>query len=196
LKLSNSKFLLILFLIFIGVDVCFVILLSKDIIARNTYNDILLWVNFGFLVTLFIKFAKKPLMDAIRGVREKLEEELGTLKKQHSAKKTDLDAEEAKLRDIQKHLDEIRARIIEMGEKEKQKIIEQAKIAAEKMIEDAKAYAAFQMDKARKQLSDEMVDIAISMVQEKLKKEISKEDNEKLIGDFLASLEATKPQLN
>jgi len=171
-------------------------ILSQDIIARNTYNDILLWVNFGFLVTLFIKFAKTPLMEAIRGVRDKVEEELGVLKNQHSAKKTDLDAEEARLRDIQNHLDEIQARIIAMGEKEKQKIIDQAKIAAEKMIEDAKAYAGFQMEKAKKQLSDEMIDIAISMVEKKLAKEITLKDNDKLINDFLADLEATKPHLN
>ncbi len=191
-----KKFLLIFLLVFIGANVCFLILLNQDILARKTYNDILLFVNFGVLVTLFIKFAKNPLMDAIRGVREKHEEELGAVKKQHRATKTDLDAEEAKLQDIQKHLDEIRARIIEMGEKEKQKIIEQAKIAAERMVQDAKAYATFQMDKARKQLSEEMVDIAISMVEERLSKEISKKDNDKLISDFLVNLETTKPHLN
>jgi F-type H+-transporting ATPase subunit b len=156
----------------------------------------MLWVNFGVLVVVFIKFARKPLMDALRGARDKIGEELGTINKQHLDKKTDLNSQEAKLNNIQKHLDEIRARIIEMGEKEKQKIIEQAKIAAEKMVEDANTYARLQMDKARKQLSDEMVDIAISMAEERLAKEISKEDNEKLISDFLVNLEATKPHLN
>jgi len=165
-------------------------------VERKAYDVMLLWVNFGILVTLFIKFAKKPLIDALQGVRNKHEEELGAIKKQHSDKKTDLDFQEAKLSDIQKHLDEIRGRIIEMGEKEKEKIIEQAKIAAEKMVEDAKSYASFQIGKARKQLSDEMVDIAISMVEERLAKEISKEDNESLISDFLVNLEATKPHLN
>ena len=163
---------------------------------RKLYDTIMLWVNFGVLVAVFIKFAKKPLMDALRGVRAKHEQELGEIKKQHNDSKGGLDSEEAKLKDIQKRLDEIRARIIEMGEKEKQKIIEQARISAEKMIEDAKSYASFQMDKARKQLSDEMVDIAISMVEERLAKEISKEDNENLISDFLVNLEATKPHLN
>ncbi len=191
-----KKFLLIFLLVLIGANAAFVLLLNQDIIARKTYDTILLFVNFGVLVTLFIKFAKNPLVDAIRGVREKHEEELGTIKKQHSDTKTDLDSEEAKLQDIQKHLDEIRARIIEMGEKEKQKIIAQAKIAAERMIQDAKSYATFQMDKARKQLSDEMVDMAISIVEERLEKEISQEDNEKLISDFLVSLETTKPHLN
>jgi len=192
LNQNIKKFLLIFFLICIG---AYVTLLFIPV-ERRTYDVLLLWVNFGVLVTLFIKFAKNPLMDALRGVRAKHEEELGEIKKQHKDSKGGLDSEEAKLKGIQKQLDEIRARIIEMGEKEKQKIIEQAKISAKKMIEDAKSYASFQMDTARKQLSDEMVDIAISMVEERLAKEISKEDNEKLISDFLVNLEATKPHLN
>jgi F-type H+-transporting ATPase subunit b len=164
--------------------------------GRKLYDTIMLWVNFGILVALFIKFARKPLMDALHGVRSKLEGEIGEITEQHSESKAGLDSEEAKLRDIQTHLDEIRARIIEMGEKEKRKIIDQAKIAADKMIEDAKAYASFQMEKARKQLSDEMIDIAISMVEKRLAKEITLKDNDKLINDFLANLEATKPHLN
>lgn len=187
-----KKFLLIFLLICIGVYVtCLYIP-----VERKTYNALLLWVNFGVLVVLFIKFARKPLMDALHGVRSKLEEEIGEVTKQRSEIKAGLDSEEAKLRDIQTHLDEIRARIIEMGEKEKQRIIDQAKIAAEKMIKDAEAYASFQMDKAKKQLSDDMIDIAISMVEKRLAKEITLKDNDKLINDFLANLEATKPHLN
>ena len=52
------------------------------------------------------------------------------------------------------------------------------------------------MTKARKQLSDEMVDMAISKVEEKLKEEISPEDNEKLVNDFLGNLGSAKMQLN
>ena len=163
---------------------------------RKPYNIIMLWLNFGILVALFLKFARKPLMDFLRGVHDKLKEEIDGIKEQHSEVKGNMDSEEAKLTEIQQHLEEIRARIIEMGEKEKQKIIGQAKVAAAKMIEDAKAYSTFQMTKARKQLSDEMVDMAISKVEEKLKEEISPEDNEKLVNDFLGTLGSAKLQMN
>lgn len=163
---------------------------------RKPYNVIMLWVNFGILVVLFVKFARKPLMEALRGIHDRIKEEIDGIKKQHREAKGQMDSEEARLAEIQQHLEEIRARIIEMGEKEKEKIIEQAKMAAEKMIEDARAYASFQMTLARKQLSDEMVDIAISEVEEKLKKEITGEDNERLVDDFLANLGSAKLQLN
>lgn len=164
--------------------------------GRKTYNTIMLWVNFGILVVVFIKFARKPLMDALRAFIDKVAGELNGIKTQHSENEKTLNVEMAKVENIQNHLDGMRSRIIEMGEKEKKKIIEQAKLAAEKMIDDAKAYAGFQMEKARKELSDEMVDLAISLVEEKLAEEISQEDNEKLINDFLVNLETTKPHLN
>jgi F-type H+-transporting ATPase subunit b len=163
---------------------------------RKPYNVIMMWINFGILVVLFLKFARKPLMAALRGMRDRIKEEIDGIKKQHREVKGHMDSEEARLAEIQQHLEEIRASIIEMGEKEKEKIIEQAKVTAGKMIEDARAYASFQMARARKQLSDEMVDIAISKVEERLKKEISSEDNENLVNDFLENLGSAKMQLN
>jgi F-type H+-transporting ATPase subunit b len=161
---------------------------------RKPYNIIMLWINFGILVVLFIKFARKPLMDALHGVHDRIKEEIDGIKRQHQQVKGSMDTEELKLKEIQQHLEEIRARIIEMGEKEKQKIIEQAKVSAAKMIDDARSYASFQMTRARKQLSDEMVDLAVSMVEEKLKEEISPEDNERLVNDFLGNLGTAKLQ--
>jgi F-type H+-transporting ATPase subunit b len=163
---------------------------------RKPYNVIMMWINFGILVVLFLKFARKPLMAALRGMRDRIKEEIDGIKKQHREVKGHMDSEEARLAEIHEHLEEIRASIIEMGEKEKEKIIEQAKVTAGKMIEDARAYASFQMARARKQLSDEMVDIAISKVEERLKKEISSEDNENLVNDFLENLGSAKMQLN
>jgi F-type H+-transporting ATPase subunit b len=163
---------------------------------RKSYDIVMLWVNFGILVVLFVKFARKPLMDALRGVHDRLKEEIDGISRQHRKIKSSMDTEEAKLGEIQQHLDEIRVRIMEMGEKEKQKIIEQAKVTAEKMIVDARAYARFQMSRARKQMSDEMVDLAVTMVEEKLKEEISAEDNETLVNEFLGNIGSAKAHLN
>ena len=66
--------------------------------GRKLYDIIMLWVNFGILVALFIKFARKPLMDAVHVVRCKLEGEIGEITKQHGDSKAGLDSEEAKLR--------------------------------------------------------------------------------------------------
>ncbi len=164
--------------------------------GRKIYDTVMLWVNFSILVVIFVKYARKPLMEALRGVVDKIAGELNDIKQQRLENEKYLVAEESKIKDIQSHLDEIQTRIIEMGEKEKAAIIEQAKAAAEKMITDAEAYARHQIEKARKELTDEMVDIAISMVEENLAKEISQEDDDKLINEFLVDLDTTKTHLN
>lgn len=186
-----------------AVVVVWIFLLCPEVFAaveqpawRKPYNIAMLWVNFGILVALFIKFAKKPLMKALGDMSHKIAEDLKHFKSLLNNRTKNLKAEEAKIEEIQKHIDDIRKRIIKMGEKEKNKIIENANKAAQRMVEDARAYAKIQLDRARKELSDKMVDMAISMVEEKMKKEVSKEDNDRLINDFLVNLETTKPHLN
>ena len=195
----NKSIRVLLFLI-LSLGVCVLVSCPEVCAAQETpswrkpYDIIMLWINFGILVVLFIKFARKPLMDALRGVHDRIKEEIDGIKRQHQNVQGSMDTEELKLKEIQQHLDEIRVRIIEMGEKEKQKIIDQAKVSAEKMVEDARAYASFQMARARQQLTDEMVDLAVSMVEEKLHEEISLEDNERLVDDFLGNLSTAKLQ--
>jgi F-type H+-transporting ATPase subunit b len=194
LKPKEKKLLIILFCVAAYLSFPFAVkIFTSD---RKLYDSIMLWVNFGVLVVVFIKFARKPLMDALHSVREKIKKNLDAIKKQFDDTKSDVDGEQAKLDNIEQYLEEVQKHIIEMGKKERARIIEQARITAEKMIADAEAHAAYQMAKAKKELSDEMVDIAISMVEKKLKKEITQEDNASFVDQFLVNLETTKPQLN
>jgi len=163
--------------------------------GRRLWDNIMLWVNFGILVFFFLKYARKPLMDFLRGVRDKTKKDLDTIEKQLKDAESRMNAESAKIEEIEQYIEAIRQNIIEMGKKEKERIIEEAKLTADRMIEDAKAYSGYQLAKARKQLSDEMVDIAISMVKERLIKGISEQDNEKLINQFIADLDTSKQQI-
>ena len=134
-------------------------------------------------------------MDFFRGVTDKIKKDLDTIEKQFKDAESQMKAETAKIDEIEQYIATIRQNIIELGKKEKEKIVEEAKITAERMIEDAKAYSGYQLAKARKKLSDEMVEIAISMVKERLIKGISEQDDEKLIDQFIADLGASKQQI-
>jgi F-type H+-transporting ATPase subunit b len=160
--------------------------------GRRLWDNIMLWVNFGILVFFFLKYARKPLMDFLRGIRDKIKKDLDTIEKQFESAESQMNAESAKIEEIDQHIEALRQNIIEMGKKEKERIIEQAKQTAKRMIEDAEAYSGYQLAKARKELSDKMVDIAISMVKERLVMGISEQDNEKLINQFIVDLNASK----
>lgn len=163
--------------------------------GRRLWNNIMLWVNFGILVFFFMKYAKKPLLDYLRSVREKIEENLNTLNHEVRTARSSMEAENKKLQEIEDHLEEIKTRITEIGLAEKEKIIETGKATAQEMIENAKAYANYKLSLARKRISDELVDTAVSMAGESLAKGISPEDSDKLVANFFTDLETSKERL-
>ena len=163
--------------------------------GRRLWDNTMLWVNFGILVFFFLKYARKPLMDFLRGVRDKTKKDLDTIEKQFKDAEAQMKAEAAKIDEIEQHIETIKENIIELGKKEKEKIIEQAKMTAERMIEDAKAYSGYRLAKARKELSDAMVDMAISMVRERLEKGISDHDNEVIVNRFITDLGSSKQRI-
>jgi len=156
--------------------------------GRKLWDNVLLWINFAVLVFFFIKFARKPLMDYLRSVRSKMEKDITTLNGQKEGAKSLMDAEAEKLKTVDQYIQEIRESILEIGRKEKEKAIQEGKMMAEKMVEDAKIYSQYKIAMARKELSDEMVDIAVEKAAEKLAQAISEKDEDHLIDDFIANL--------
>jgi F-type H+-transporting ATPase subunit b len=160
--------------------------------ARKRWDNILLFVNFGILVFLFLKYARRPLMDLLRGKGREIKEELDSIDILRKNAKSTMDAAEKRLNKIDQHLTEIHENIVLMGKKEKDKIIQEGKTASDKLLRDAEIYSKNRMIVAKKELSDEFVDNAVAQVEEKLKKGISKEDNEKIIDQFIEDLETSK----
>ncbi|MEJ2724454.1 MAG: ATP synthase F0 subunit B [Deltaproteobacteria bacterium] len=163
--------------------------------GRRIWNNIMLWVNFGILAFLFVKYAKKPLMGYLRSVKQKVEENLNTINREVQTAKTSMEAENRKLQEIEEHLEEIKARITEIGQAERERIVESGRTMAQEMIENAKAYANYRLSRAKKKISDELVDNAVSMAAETLRKGISQEDSDKLVAKFFTDLEASKKRL-
>jgi F0F1-type ATP synthase membrane subunit b/b' len=64
------------------------------------------------------------------------------------------------------------------------------------MIEDAKQYAGYRMARAKKKFSDEMVDLAIEIVKERLIENISDEDEQKLTTQFISNLDTAKKHVS
>ena len=165
-------------------------------LGRKLWDNILLFVNFGILVFLFLKYGRKPLVDYLRGVRKDVESDLNKVETRLSHATSLRDAELDKLEGIQAHLDKIREDILELGRHEKEKHIEEGKIAAENMIQHAKNYAHNKIQEAKKVVADEMIDRAFSTVERVLVKEFSPKDNENVIDQFLNDLKTTKQHLS
>ena len=156
--------------------------------GRRLWDNIMLWVNFGILAFLFLRYGKKPLTDFLEGERTKIETTLDAVNGQLGEAKTKLEAEQGKLRDLEGRLQELRERIIELGQREKERTLTMARNSAAQMIEDARKESEYRVAKAKKVLRDEMIDQAVSIVEGKLRTRISSQDNDILLNQFLADL--------
>ena len=165
-------------------------------LGRKLWDNSVLFINFGILVFLFLKYGRKPLVDYLRGVRKDVESDLNKVETRLSHATSLRDAELDKLEGIQAHLDKIREDILELGRHEKEKHIEEGKIAAENMIQHAKNYAHNKIQEAKKVVADEMIDRAFSTVERVLVREFSPKDNENVIDQFLNDLKSTKQHLS
>ena len=79
---------------------------------RKIYDDVMLFVNFGILAFFFIKYAKKPMMKALGGVKGKIAEEFDKVHGKKDEFKSLRDAEALKNKEIEKYTQEIKENIL------------------------------------------------------------------------------------
>jgi F-type H+-transporting ATPase subunit b len=82
----------------------------------------------------------------------------------------------------------IKERIIAQGEKKKEQLIEEAELQSGYMLIEAKRKVDNQIYRAQEKFRIELVDSAFDLVFERLPKEITEEDEEKLVRNFLEDI--------
>ena len=155
---------------------------------KALWSDIMLFVNFGILVFFYIRFAQKPLVNFLKGQGSKIGEQLQNIEAEVKDARSRMEAESARLKDIDENLAGITESIIAAGAREKESIIGRAQAVADKMVSDAKKEAEFKMMAAKKRFSEEMLDAAIKITAESIKQNITREDDEKLVMAFSSYL--------
>jgi len=125
---------------------------------RPTYDLIMRWVNFGIIVFILNRYAKTPLKNFLRSKKEDLAQEIDELEE----KKEDANA---KIRETQKTIEEsdvrfaeLKARIVQQGEREKLKIVESAQQQSRAMLADAKRRIDASILQARNTVKGELID--------------------------------------
>jgi len=157
---------------------------------RPMYDLILRWINFGIIVFLIVKYGKTPIMNFLRGQKDKLAQEIDRLENEKEDAK-------AKIKETLKTVDEsdvrfseLKDRIIRQGEKKKTEIIESAQNQSKLMLEDGKRRINTYFLQAKNEFRAELIDRAMDMAMERLPEEITPQDNDKFIHLFLESTSA------
>lgn len=145
-------------------------------------------MNFAVLAIALFFLLKKPasqfLSDRIQGISDQL--------KELEAKKTEAEKKLAeyneRLSTLGKESEKIIAQYKQQGEAARERILKEAESAAVKLEEQARRNIEHEFKQARKQLEEEVFEKAIAKAEDRLKKNITDQDQEKLVDEYLTKV--------
>ena len=149
-------------------------------------------VTFLVLAALLRKFAWRPMLDALDRRQEAIQKSLDEAKQARKEMDRLNDESTRLLAAARAEADEIisrtRADAARAGEDLKQK----ARADAENIVRNAEREIALETSRALRKVREEAVDLSVAIASKILQRNLSKEDNERLIGETLKSIQSSQ----
>ncbi len=145
-------------------------------------------MNFAALLGILIYFLKKPIVDGLRGRREGIKEEFDSLEAQRSESEAQYQEYAGRLSGLDAELQEMIAKAVAQGEVEKERIIAEANEAAEQIKRQAEMAVVNAIAEAKVNLKNEAAEQAAVMAEELIKKNLTADDQDNLVGAYLAKV--------
>lgn len=145
-------------------------------------------VNFSILIAILYKFLYKPILDMFQKRKNTISRSLAEAKKiEEDFKKLEL-AKEEEMREARARSKEIVINATAAAEEQKSRLLAQTKIANDKLVSEAKSIIRMQKEQMLKDLEKETGNLAVLMVEDFFKKNLSKEDQEKIVKNVVSSM--------
>jgi F-type H+-transporting ATPase subunit b len=156
-----------------------------------TSTDIFRIMNFVVLAAVLFFLLRKPIPRAlnnrIRGIEDRLED--------LEARKSEAEARLAectqKLSALEKEAERIVAEYVRQGQEAKARILREAESASEKIRLQARRNIEHEFEQTKTQLQREIVEKALAKAEELLRQNITAQDQNKLIEEYLQKVVAT-----
>jgi len=142
-------------------------------------------LNFSIVVAILVYFLTKPMKKGLAGRREEIEKTLAEAKQAKEDAEAKFAEYDRKLTQATDEIAEISDAIRREGQLEKEKIIANAKAMAEQIEKDAGKAAELEIAKARAELQREAVQLAVGLAEDLLKKNFTKDDDNRLIDEYM-----------
>ncbi len=144
------------------------------------------FINFALLVIiLFVAIKKSGVMGFFSRRVEEIKEKLESLKNEKEESENRYRDIEEKLRDFEEERKDIIEQFKKEGMAEKEKIIAEAEERVQQLLEQAELTIQNEMQSARDGLKQEVLDLAAQKAREILSKEITDEDQDQLVNEFI-----------
>lgn len=146
-------------------------------------------VDFAVLAGVIVwALAKQNVKGGLKARQDSIEAALREAAEARKSAELKLKEYNSKLESANKEIDELSAAIRKDAETEKARIIAEATAAAGKITEQARQMADQETLKARIALRQEAAQLAVELAEKKIRDNITKNDQERLVGDYLTKV--------
>ena len=142
-------------------------------------------MNFVVLAGALFFVLRKPVSKALSSRIKDIQEQLESLEAQRAEAEKQLAQYNEKLSRIESEAAKIVDAYIKQGNQAKAKILKEAEQTAEKLQAQARRNIEHEFDKAKQKLQQEVVESSLQKAEERLKKEITAQDQDKLIDEYI-----------
>lgn len=149
-------------------------------------------VNFIALMIILVKFGAKPIGAGLAARQKKIKDEIETLQQKRAEAEKSYNDFQAKLATVESEIDKIVERAVAQAEIEKVKIIERAEKAASDLQRSAEMAIQNEVIEARRTLKNEVADQAAVMAEQLIIKNLTADDQVKIIENYLAKVGAVQ----
>ena len=149
-------------------------------------------INFIALMIILVKFGAKPIASALGGRQTAVKNELEDLETRRDDAENQYREFEAKLATVEKDIDSIVEKAVAQAEVEKTKILEKAEQAVDDMKRQAELAIQNEIVEARRDLKNDIADQAAVMAEELIVKNLTPEDQVKIIENYLDKVGAAQ----
>jgi len=145
-------------------------------------------LNFLILAFFLVKLLKEPLSRFLQESARSIRENLQGTEEAFLLAEGELEEVEKRLESLEEETQKLRTAIGELGEKERDKIIANARQTAEHTLEKARLEAGYSVEQAKSQLRRQVIDDAVRIAEESVRKAITNSDQKRLVDEYLHNL--------
>lgn len=146
-------------------------------------------IDFAALVVIAVWGIKKAdVKGSLAARRSGIERTLLEAEEARVAAEKKFQEYSVRLDQANKEIEEISINMKREGELEKERIIAEAKVAADRIKAQAESAAAQEVLKAKGELRAEAAKLAVELAEQKIAKNITKGDQDKLVGEYISKV--------
>ncbi len=146
-------------------------------------------LNLVLLLGVLFYFARKPVGEYFASRRSGIEQNLTGAATELSAAEATFAKWQRRLIDLDAELEQIRTTSRQRAESERERIIADAQAAAQRVRDNATAAITQELRRAREQLREEATQLAIDMAAQRLEREVTAADRDRLLDEFIERIE-------